>query len=546
MPWPPFSRHRNAWETGALPVAWSPERPSIYGFVRSHIQGGQPGLTADGEDLPDEALIRDEGALRWIAGGQDGAFGHHGGGGREGPNADAVFQALSAVLSKATEKTLGALYELLAQDDLIGYVDPLLDRIRETGRSGKSLPVDRLYRLARWLAENAPDRGPVKFAVALLGLVDVDDRDDVELLLTLGRHEEFTLYVAVALQSKTEDPERDFFELAKHVKGWGRIHVVEGLAPTQNPEIKAWLLREGFRNDVMYEYLAYIAATTGDLVEELRRPEPDDALLLGAGEILQALVCGGPAEDMDDYAEGAEATELYLQHMEGRARELKDFLVVDLLRRFVTDEEAEWKERETRGWTADRRAKISALADAIVRQPEWREKALDGISAEDDVGFWEARRVAEALGIDTWEYSFRRQESGTGDAWFDLMQTEDPGRIDRVIRLAKEQIPLHEVATGPGEEWGLGEEFRHHSALDWIVQGLGRFPGKGWELIKVTLESPVVRNRIMALRALSAWGQDRWPEEARDFLDGAEAREPDDEVKDRIRRLIAGEDIDLE
>ncbi len=529
-----------------MPIPWSLERPSIHGFIESQIRDGRIGGSDNDVELPDEAMIRDAQSLGWVAGGQDGVFAHHGSGGIEEKSAAAVFDALSAALSKATESNLRALYDLLCEDDLIGYIDPLIERIHQTSPSPDTLPPDRLHSLARWLALNAPDRGPVKFAVAMLGLVEVESEEDRALLQTLGQHEEFTLYVAVAIRNRSEDWERDLFELAKQVTGWGRIQIVERLAETKDPEIKAWILREGFRNAVMYEYLAYIAATVGGLADELRKPEPDDALLRAAGEILEALVdSGGPAEDMDDYAEGAEATELFLQHMEKRARELEDFLAVELLRRFVTDEEADWNARQSKGWTPDRRSRISALADAVVNRPEWREKALEGISAEDDKAFWQARKVAEALGIDTWEDSFRRQESGTGDTWFNLMQTEDPERIDRVIRLAKLQIPLHEVGTGPGEELGLGEEFKHHSALDWIVQDLGRFPGQGWDLIQVALRSPVVRNRTMAIRALSGWGQDCWPEEARGFLEAAEEREPDDEVKEAIRRLLDGQPLEF-
>ncbi|MEU1732015.1 hypothetical protein [Streptosporangium sp. NPDC020145] len=77
-----------------------------------------------------------------------------------------------------------------------------------------------------------------------------------------------------------------------------------GFPPTKDcddPEIKAWLLRYGFRNDIMNEYLAHLAATTGDLYSALLEAEVDDALLDGAGDILTALAQGGPAEDMDDY-----------------------------------------------------------------------------------------------------------------------------------------------------------------------------------------------------------------------------------------------------
>ena len=48
--------------------------------------------------------------------------------------------------------------------------------------------------------------------------------------------------------------------------------LVERLADTQAHDIKRWLVREGYRNTIMYEYLAYTCATAGALAEELAPP----------------------------------------------------------------------------------------------------------------------------------------------------------------------------------------------------------------------------------------------------------------------------------
>jgi hypothetical protein len=90
-------------------------------------------------------------------------------------------------------------------------------------------------------------------------------------------------------------PGQSLWTLAKNVDGWGRIHVVERLAQTENPHIKDWLLREGFRNSVMYEYLAYTCATAGGLVAALSQGTVDRELLTSTGELLDALIAEGPA-----------------------------------------------------------------------------------------------------------------------------------------------------------------------------------------------------------------------------------------------------------
>lgn len=540
MPLFPFLGKDDFWESGNLPAPWSSERPSIYRFIQSNLRGQDHGLPDEAQDLPDEALVREVQSMGWVAGGLDGAFQHHAEGGNDRARAEALYKVLSEALSKGTEKNLKTLYELLRQDQLIDFIDPLIEVIIEEGRTDRTLPADRLHRLARWLALEAPDRGPVKFGIAMLGLVELEDTDDRPLFQTLGRHEEFTLYAVVSILGRYEDAERELFDLAKHVNGWGRIQIVERFSETQDPEIKAWLLREGFRNSVMYEYLAHTAATAGGLLQELKASDPDEDLLKGAGEILKALTSGGPAEDMDDYSEGAEATKLYLQHLDSRATELNDFLVAKALYEFAANTEADWDSRKANGWTAEHREAVLRLSGGIIARSEWREKAMSGLAGEDETAFWQARQVAEALGIDTWEHSFRRQVSGAGDEWFFLMQTEDLRRIDRVLQLAEDTIPLQEIATGPAEELGLGEDFTHHSAVDFIVQDLGRFPGKGWKLIEAALKSPVIRNRNMAMKALSDWGRERWPADARRVVEEAYRIVPDEEVKADLGRLKEG------
>jgi hypothetical protein len=66
------------------------------------------------------------------------------------------------------------------------------------------------------------------------------------------------------------------------ITGWGRIQIIERLAETKDEQIRAWMLRDGYRNDIMEEYTALTCAKTGNLVAALRQPEPDGKLLKGA------------------------------------------------------------------------------------------------------------------------------------------------------------------------------------------------------------------------------------------------------------------------
>ena len=527
-----FSRSKT-WELGTVEHPWQ-GTGSIYEHIKQHLLPGG-GLEAGGERLPDE---KDDGGIKWVAGGLDGAFGHHGGGGSEKDRAKMLYRALSVVLDDAAPGKLRKLYDYLLDGSVLDFIDPLIELIIEK----RDLDAERLHQLAVWLAEKSPDRGPVKFAIALFGVIPGSDHSD--LLLTLGKHEEFTLYVAVALSNREGDQvEGKLFELAKSVNGWGRISTVERLAQTSDPTIKAWMLREGFRNRIMYEYLAYTCASAGGLRAELESKSVDPPLLRGAGDIIRALITGGPAQNIDDYADGAVVVERYLQHLGGEPKELTHLLVVNHIDRFV-GEEADWSAREKRGWTPALRAALREKTATVKRLPHWQALIAAGLTSKDQASFYEADEAATALGVDSWDHHFTRLEAGADDGWFFVMRSDDPGRIDRVVALAEKVIPLHAIATGPAEEMGLGPAWAHHGHLDFVLQGLRGFPGKGWSLIRAGIRSPVIRNRHMALKALSPWGIERWPADAEAVLRATLADEPDKVVRDEIELVLAGKPIE--
>ncbi len=526
------------WNPGKSQPPWG-SRPSIFAHVKAHIIPGQDGQTGDAESLPDDAEVFKKGAVRWAAGAMDGVLGHHGND-EQGEAAKDVYTHLAAFVRQPTEPRAAQFYATLKKQASIGIIDSLLERVVNS----TNLDADRLHRVAVWLATKAPDREPVKVGIALLGIVQ--GYDDREIILTLARHEEFTLFALVAISNTEREPERTLWEIAKQVNGWGRIHAVERLAKTTDPEIRSWLLREGYKNSVMYEYLAYTCATAGDLKSALAGDAIDEPLLLAAGDIIRTLITGrqGPAEGIDDYADGAVVTLAYLRRLEGRADRLEQFLVVKTIEGFLSGDD-DWPERSTRGWSEDLRRTANQLAAKILANPVWRELAERELQTKDAVRFSIAAQAAEGLGIDTWPTYFARTQNGE-DHWFQLMRSQDNARIVKVVELAEALLPLSEIATGPGDELGLGLKFKHHSALEFVVQSLTGHPGLGWSLVKTALNSPVIRNRNVAIRALHAWGRESWPDEAHQALQACRLKEPIADLQLRLERLLEGDPIEPE
>lgn len=500
--------------------------PSIYAFLAARVD--------DLGRLPDDVVLPDEEPeptkLRWAPGALDGVLGHHG-----GADADAEAQRLAELVADAAaDPREQRLTELLSNcpENILGLADPMIERLIELGPTR-----DGVHRVGRWLAATATERGPVKLGIALLGVAGVGDT--AGMLRTLGAHDEFTLYAAVAFANGAEDAESEIWALAAVVEGWGRIHCVERLRHTTDPAIRRWILRTGFRNSVMNEYLAHIAATTGGLLEALRAGDQtvDRELLDAAGEILEALIRGGPAQDIDDWADAAEGVEAYLAALDTRAESLRDYLAVAAIRDFLGREDG-WDERSERGWSAARRTAFERSCAELLGRPFWREVAAAGLQSPGEYLRWAGNWVLRDLGVDTFEHHVAvLRRNPFGGSWFEAWGQADGERAQRLVALAREVLPLDRLGSGAGLELGIGAQWADATALEWTLQRLSDHPGLGGDLLLVGLQSPIIRLRNISLQTLASWPVDAWPGAAHPLLADMARTDPDEDVMLRAREI---------
>lgn len=535
--------NRHWWEIADADVPWDVGSVPLYDFIRSLPPTVVP---VSYIALPDADRFFKGSEIRWADGAMDSLFPAPDESQRE-TVARKVLTALIALSKRPTSANARSFYDLLLSHRTGEYVDKLVELM--WAKSLDLLPVIRkIEKIAIWLTTRSPDREPVKLGIQLIAqfsrsiLQPKSNQIYRDMMMSLGRHDELSLYAMDGLCRALREPDDALWQLAKAVHGWGRIHLVTKLSTTSNPEIRRWLLRHGYRNTVMYQYLAYSCATGGQLKSALSEAEVDDQLMTGAGDIIEALLETEPEQGIRVYVDGIEVMRLYLSGIADRPLlKLEWFGAIHAASQFVGNEKEDWEALATIGWNPEIRRDIALRAESIMRRSEWREMALRGIEVEETTAFEHAAKVAAALGIDTWRHRFERQVKGIGSNWYHLMQTNDEHRIEQVLELAEQSIPLAEIATGPAELLGLGEKFSHHQELDWIVQELGRFPGHGWNLIQAGLRSPVIRNRNMALNALSSWSREHWPPDAIMVLRDAARLEPDEEVRERFRELLGGE-----
>ena len=511
------------WLPDQFPLPWDASYTPIYDAVTTDPQA----------ELPDTGRLFKPGDLRYV----DGAFDNIFGGGANNDEASKVYAALSAFLKRPTSARLSRLYGELSDRKASDYIDTLFDFI-----ASGALDRQRVQDLFRWICRTAPDREPVKAGLAILGICR--DAANVPLFQALGRNEEFSLFVINALANTLDHPETEIWALARQLTGWGKVNAVERLAGTTDPQVKRWLVREGCANAIMDAYLAYICATSGDLISALRQTEIDEALLWGAADILEALFEAGPCETMKDYAEGAEAVERFIEHLDRAALPLRLCRSLVCIRQALTDEAVELSEAQ--GWTLSRKETLTVRIDDILRKQDLTARVERDFLSSAHQRFYDAITLAEYLCMDVWPIYWARQKAGM-DSWYYLMRSGDPTQIDQVLGLAREQLNLsalpseptpHVVYNGPGMK-SLDE-------LDFIVSRLNNFPGQGFDLIVCALRAPPVRNRNMATKALAAWGLENWPEEAAAALKAAIAKEPDEKLRATMQRVLKGEPFSIQ
>ncbi|MBR5279597.1 MAG: hypothetical protein IKU26_01325 [Clostridia bacterium] len=258
--------------------------------------------------LPDHALLGDGAASSWVAGAYEGLMMRSLYSIRRQPLMNYLLaRKVRRQIVKSSEENRTAMHKALIKASALAIVDPLISFL-----SGFNLDREAVAAEARHLATETEHRELVKVGIALLGTFG--KMEDIEtILLPLGRHEEFTFYVAPAVRALMgDDRNAVLLPLADAVDGWGRLAVLYELN-FADPAVKDYLLRFGCRNRLGLAEAANLCATKGDLagtLEALAAGEalPDAELYQGLCDILTGLlVFDGVHDSIQDYKHGHRA-----------------------------------------------------------------------------------------------------------------------------------------------------------------------------------------------------------------------------------------------
>lgn len=290
--------------------------PSIYDYIKQQTGPTLAPLSGKSLTLPDEErfYIGKEGP-RYAAGAIDGIMTHHMARfDRDEELIDTIVGLLLDLSEQLNMDTINKLEEKLESIQMmVAYIDPIIEQLAEK----ETAYYPNLHQVARQLTFFAKKRNSVKLGISLLRFSDYPE--DMEPVFILGLHDEFTIYSMLTFLNYYEDPTPQMYEMAKRVNGWGRIHLVEKLA--ENNDLPAnicdWMLREGFRNTVMNEYLALPVATSAKLDAILSRDSVDEELMQSAAELLLALFEEGPVAGISAYGKREKTFAAFRKHADG-------------------------------------------------------------------------------------------------------------------------------------------------------------------------------------------------------------------------------------
>ncbi len=464
-----------------LNILYNP-KTSIFQRIETLIrtQGELP------EDFEPEEREYGENELRFAPGAKEGIFGHHTAGSEgESSFAETLKEYLELEESEALKRFEEE--EAAAFDTSSEYM-PLLKYITEhTGE----YDAGKVASLGYCFASKGTKCETVKLGLTLLALFNFSDNEKVcYLLKNLGYCEEFTTYVIINT-SDWEEPKKQnlYFELAKKLKGWGKIDVVEKMT-ADTEEKKEWLLCHGCKNSIMNAYLAYECAVKCDLQARLEEGFLTEEQLQGASDIMEGLLDEGPCDGMSAMENPTELALSYLAELDRHvwnvhyANQVHD--IFDYFFESDIEDSASVNVRALDIW--------GTLDGETMIKDELAENTYACLKLSRHYNLDMSEELLELMEQDFAKYYhycyYLFQLNSMAEAFF---------------KLCDKEIDASKYPQGMGDSLGLGKLGEGLFHLDMIVQYMGKYPLKGRKLLEISIQSPFTRWRNMAAKALRGW-----------------------------------------
>ena len=201
----------------------------------------------------------------------------------------------------------------------------------------ESLDPNNMYRFAVSMLTKSADKECLKVGLSILELFDAyEDKNLADVIRTVGLSDEFTIFSVFNMRN-WPNAEKEILELAKKVRGWGRIHCVEFIT-TENDETKEWLLLNGIDNYVIPAYSAWVVYNKAEVEKVLKEENLSYEKIHALLKITDALMDEGPLHGISNM----EDPKAYLDSILNKVR---DDLPLTEEDKKIIEAIKEWKEK---------------------------------------------------------------------------------------------------------------------------------------------------------------------------------------------------------
>ena len=514
---------------------------SIYELIKTSIQ-------SNGE-LPEDFKLpqKDPNGVPWADGAIDGVFIYHTV--RNEENIDALKNIVFQISERKFEDAQTNLDKL--DFSMISRRYSLLNWIIQ---EEEKINLNNLYEFATFQLTTSKNIELIKFCLSVLTLMNIEtDKDIIEKVKILALSDEFTLYCldilvyCLDILVQLEDSNEEIFEIAKKVKGWGRIYTIEYLQATNN-EIKEWILEEGCHNNVLPAYTAYTCAKKINLVEILNEDKISNKKFNDISYLMNALLDEEAITGISQLENRELLIERYLEKAKYLSSTEDDYSAVMTLKEYIKNN----KEINN---------DLIKICDEILNSEKTRNNVKELL--KEGYGY----NIAKYLGIDIDKYILEYLQDNPLKNPYIVFNISERKNMEKLVSLIEKKLTLEKLEGAPTDKfYPKNEENKEYIFLDTIIRKLGNFGrternfivslypvaptasieepenyiGIGENLIICALNSPYVDIRYGAVNTLESWKEKGYvlSNEIVKNIKNLEKIEVDEELKIKLNKLL--------
>ena len=507
---------------------------SIYELIKNSIQN-------NGE-LPENFILppKDPNGVPWADGAMDGVYIYHTVGNEEDiePLKNIVFQISEGKFEEA-ETNLDKL-----DFSMVSRTNSLLSWIIQ---EQKQINLNNLYEFASSQLSTSKNIEVIKFCLCVLEIIKLEtEKDTIEKVKILALSDEFTLYCLNILKNLKNSNE-EIFEIAKKVKGWGRIYSVKYLKVT-NDEIKEWILEEGCHNYIIPAYTAYTCAKKINLVEILNEDKISNKKFNDISYLMNALLDEEAITGISNLEDRELLIERYLEKAKTLASTEEDYYAVITLKEYIK------KNKEINN-------ELIKICDEILNSENTRNNVKELL--KEGYGY----NIAKYLGIDIDKYILEYLQDNPLKNPYIVFNISERENMKKLVSLIEKKLTLEKLEGAPTDKfYSKNEKNKEYIFLDTIIKKLGNlgrterkfvvsvypveptasmdepenFIGIGENLIICALNSPYVDIRYGAVNTLESWKEKGYilSNEIIENIKKLEKLEVDEELKIKLNELL--------